>query len=381
MAEVAGTGDHLRTPLYDFHIENGARMVAFAGYEMPVQYPLGILKEHLHTRSSAGLFDISHMGQLSITAPGGDLDAAKRALETLIPVDILGLPAGRQRYGFFTNETGGILDDLMIANLGDRLVLVVNAARKLADESHLRQLLPSSVGVESIDRALIALQGPKAETALARLAPECVAMRFMDVKTLTILGEACLASRSGYTGEDGFEISVPSAAADKIARTLLAFDEVEAIGLGARDSLRLEAGLCLHGSDIDETTTPVEARLAWAIPKARREGGARCGGFPGDDTILQQIRSSVSRVRVGLRPQGRAPVRDGAELYASESGGEVIGQVTSGGFGPSVGGPVAMGYVETPHSEPGTRLFAEVRGRRLELDVSQLPFVALGFKR
>ncbi|KUO55482.1 MAG: glycine cleavage system protein T [Alphaproteobacteria bacterium BRH_c36] len=381
MADVAGTGDLLRTPLYDFHVANGARMVAFASYEMPVQYPLGILKEHLHTRSSAGLFDISHMGQLSITAPGGHLDEAKRALEAVIPIDILGLPEGRQRYGFFTNDTGGILDDLMIANLGDRLVLIVNAARKSADEAHLRQHLPGGIGIERIDSALIALQGPKAAGALARLAPECESMRFMDVKTLKILGHDCLASRSGYTGEDGFEISVPEEAAEAIARTLLGLAEVEAIGLGARDSLRLEAGLCLHGSDIDETTTPVEARLTWAIPKVRRAGGARAAGFPGADIIMRQLHEGVSRLRVGLRPEGRAPVRGGVQVYAREAGGEVIGHATSGGFGPSVGSPVAMGYVETSLSEPGTRLFAELRGKRLALDVAQLPFVPSGYKR
>ncbi len=381
MADAAENGDQQRTPLYDFHIENGARMVGFAGYEMPVQYPRGILKEHLQTRSMAGLFDISHMGQLSIVAQSGDLDEAKLALEALIPVDILGIQPGRQRYGFFTDENGGIRDDLMVANFGDRLVLIVNAANKAADEAHLKQHLPSGVVVEKVDRALIALQGPKAEAALARLDADCASMRFMDVKSLKLLGEDCPVSRSGYTGEDGYEISVPNEAAARIAHALLGMDEVEAIGLGARDSLRLEAGLCLHGSDIDKTTTPSEAQLNWAIQKVRRDAGARSGGFLGENVILQQVRDGVRRKRVGLRPEGRAPVRGGAQIYASEADGAAIGEVTSGGFGPSVGGPVAMGYVGTAYSEPGTRLFADVRGKRLPLDVSKLPFVALGFKR
>lgn len=381
MAENAGNGDLLRTPLHDFHVGNGARMVGFAGYEMPVQYPAGILKEHLQTRASAGLFDISHMGQLALTAASGNLDEAKLALERLIPVDILGLEPGRQRYGFFTSDRGGILDDLMIANFGGRIVLVVNASRKAADEAHLRQHLPSGINVEKIDRALIALQGPKAGEVLARLAPECATMRFMDVKSLEILGEPCLLTRSGYTGEDGFEISVPNAAVVTIAEALAQMNEVEPIGLGARDSLRLEAGLCLYGSDIDETTSPVEARLTWAIPKVRREGGARAGGFPGEATILKQLREGVSRVRVGLRPEGRAPVRAGAEVFAAETGGEAVGLITSGGFGPSVGAPVAMGYLTAQLSKPGSRAFAEVRGKRHALDISGLPFVPSGFKR
>lgn len=381
MPDAADKGEQLRTPLYDFHIENGAKMVGFAGYEMPVQYPLGILKEHLHTRASAGLFDISHMGQLSVVAESGNLDDAKRALEALIPVDVLGIEPGRQRYGFFTNDDGGILDDLMIANFSDRLVLVVNAANKVADAAHLKQRLPPGVVVKKVDRALIALQGPKAEAALARLDGACRSMRFMDVRMLNLLGNECPVSRSGYTGEDGYEISVPNEAADEIARALLETDEVEAIGLGARDSLRLEAGLCLHGSDIDATTTPSEAQLNWAIQKVRRTGGARSGGFPGSDVVLREIANGVARKRVGLKPQGRAPVRGGAKIFSSEADGEAVGEVTSGGFGPSVGGPVAMGYVATEHAEPGTQLFADVRGKRLALDVAQLPFVPLGFKR
>ncbi|MBU2581139.1 MAG: glycine cleavage system aminomethyltransferase GcvT [Alphaproteobacteria bacterium] len=381
MSDLSGGVELAKTPLHDFHVEHGARMVGFAGYQMPVQYSLGVLKEHLHTRNAAGLFDVSHMGQLAVTAASGDLDEAKLALERLIPVDILGLAPGRQRYGFFTNDVGGILDDLMIANLGDRLVLVVNAARKAADEAHLRKNLPPGITVEKIDRALIALQGPKAEAALARLAPDCAAMRFMDARSLAILGEPCRLTRSGYTGEDGFEISLPNEAAVAIADALVGMEEVEPIGLGARDSLRLEAGLCLYGSDIDETTSPVEARLTWAIPKVRRDGGARCGGFPGETAILGQLRAGVSRYRVGLRPEGRAPVRAGALLFAGQTGGEPVGEVTSGGFGPSVAQPVAMGYAAAGQSEPGTRLFAEVRGKRLGVDVAQLPFAPSRFKR
>ncbi len=370
-----------KTALYDLHVARGGRMVGFAGYEMPVQFPPGILKEHQQTREAAGLFDVSHMGQLAITANSGAIGDAALALETLVPADVKSLPTGRQRYAFFTNEEGGILDDLMIANLGDRLLLVVNAATKTADEALLRSNLPDTVRLERLDRALIALQGPKAVDALRKLAPEAGDMRFMDVRQLNVGGVPCTVSRSGYTGEDGFEISLPQDAAITIAEALLADDNVEPIGLGARDSLRLEAGLCLYGNDIDTGTTPVEAGLTWAIPRSRRAGGERAGGFPGDTVILQQLSEGSDRLRVGLLPEGRAPVRAGAQLFQEESGGVAVGTVTSGGFGPSLGRPVAMGYVPKALATAGTRFFADVRGKRLPVDVAELPFHKPDYKR
>lgn len=369
-----------RTPLYDLHVSLGARMVPFAGYEMPVQYPLGVLKEHQHTRARAGLFDVSHMGQVVLRAK--DPEAAKRALETLVPVDVLGLAEGRQRYAFFTNDRGGIEDDLMIANRGDHLFLVVNAACKQADIARLRAALEPEVTVKEITtRALLALQGPAAEAVLAEHHPGVTDMGFMDVETLPIAGAECWVSRSGYTGEDGFEISVPEAAAADLARALLAQGEVEPIGLGARDSLRLEAGLCLYGHDIDADTTPVSAGLTWAMQKVRRPGGARAGGFPGWEEIFGELAESCAQKRVGLRPEGRAPIREGVEIFANEEGGAPVGRVTSGGFGPTVGGPVAMGYVSTALSSEGTVLYGEVRGKRLPVRVAKLPFVPQGFKR
>ena len=370
-----------RTPLYELHLALAVRMVPFAGYEMPVQYAAGVLKEHLQVRASAGLFDVSHMGQLVVRAKSGVPADAARALERLVPVDILALAPGRQRYALFTNETGGLLDDLMVANRGDHLFLVVNGACKIADEGHLRAHLSDACQIERLDRALIALQGPKAETALAALAPECVAMRFMDVREISILGASCIVSRSGYTGEDGYEISTPADKACDIAQALLANPLVAPIGLGARDSLRLEAGLCLYGSDLDPATTPVEASLNWAIPAVRRTGGARAGGFPGADVILAQLENGPPRRRVGLRPDGRAPVRGGAPLFASAEGGAPVGNVTSGGFGPSVDAPVAMGMIETHLASIGAQLFAEVRGKRLAVSVAALPFITQNYKR
>ncbi|GJE44805.1 glycine cleavage system aminomethyltransferase GcvT [Methylobacterium soli] len=368
-----------RTPIHALHLLHGARMVPFAGYDMPLQYPAGLLKEHLHTRSAAGLFDVSHMGQIALRAE--DPAAVASALETLIPADILGLKPGRQRYGLLTDVDGGILDDLMIAHLGDRFVLVVNAARKAADAAHLRAHLPESIRIEMLPRALIALQGPKAEAVLAPLAPDLATMRFMDVREMAVGGVPALVTRSGYTGEDGFEISLPADSAAFVAETLLAHPEVMPVGLGARDSLRLEAGLCLHGSDIDPGTSPIEAGLTWAVSPARRQVGARAGGFPGAARILREIADGPARLRVGLRPEGRMPVRAGAPLFADLDEAEPIGAVTSGGFGPSVEAPVAMGYLPTALSEPGRQVFAEVRGRRLPLAVTRLPFVPAGFKR
>ena len=309
-----------RTPLYDLHRALGARMVGFAGYEMPVQYPMGVLKEHLHTRAAAGLFDVSHMGQIVLRAKRGDADEAARALERLVPMDVLGLAVGRQRYAFFTNEAGGILDDLMIARFPDSLLLICNAARKAADEAHLRDALSDCCEIEALDRALIALQGPGAESALAPLASSVSSMRFLDAREASIMGAKCIVTRSGYTGEDGFEISIPSSSAREIVETLLAQPNVAPIGLGARDSLRLEAGLCLYGADLDEATTPVEGGLSWAIQKVRWRGGSRAGGFPGADVILNQLDAGAARRRVGLRPEGRAPVRGGALLFAAADG-------------------------------------------------------------
>jgi aminomethyltransferase len=371
-----------RTPLYDMHVRLGARMVPFAGYDMPVQYPAGIIKEHLHTRAAAGLFDVSHMGQISVRPRSGRLADAARALETLVPADVLGLAAGRQRYALFTNPAGGVLDDLMVANLGDHLRLVVNAACKAADEAHLRARLAEECIIELLpDHALIALQGPSAETVLAAFAPEIRSMHFMDIRSLRLSGEACVVSRSGYTGEDGFEISIKADRAAAFCDALLREKAVMPAGLGARDSLRLEAGLCLYGSDLDPATTPVEAALEWSIARPRRSGGQRGGGFPGAEVILRQIDRGAPRRRVGLKPEGRAPVRSGAPLFGREDDAAPIGAVTSGGFGVSLGVPIAMGYVPVAHAAPGSRLFAELRGRRQAVQACQLPFVPLRYKR
>lgn len=371
-----------RTPLHGLHVSLGGKMVPFAGYDMPVQYPAGVLKEHLHTRSSAGLFDVSHMGQLALRPKSGKVEDAARALEQLVPQDIVAIAPGRQRYAQFTNPDGGILDDLMVANFGDHLFLVVNAACKEADEAHLRAHLSDDCTIDSLqDRALIALQGPKAEAALAKLCAEAPSMKFMDAGPHKVAGLDCFVSRSGYTGEDGFEISVPAADAERLAKTLLDNPDVMPIGLGARDSLRLEGGLCLYGHDIDTATTPVEAALEWSVQKTRRSGGVRAGGFPGTDAILAHFDHGASRRRVGLRTEGRAPVREGALLFADDAGGEPIGKVTSGGFGPSLNAPVAMGYVPTASSALDTKLFAEVRGQRLPLTVAAMPFVKNTYKR
>ncbi|MBB3192561.1 glycine cleavage system aminomethyltransferase GcvT [Halomonas cerina] len=362
------------TPLHALHVELGAKMVPFAGYDMPVQYPLGVKREHEHTRHACGLFDVSHMGQILIHG-----NASLEALETLVPADLVGLPEGRQRYGLFTSEEGGILDDLMIVNAGDHLYLVVNAACREQDIAHLRRGLLEHE-IEVLDRGLLALQGPRAATVMERLCPTACQLVFMQHGRFEIDGIPVWISRSGYTGEDGFEISVPADQTDALARRLLAEDEVEVIGLGARDSLRLEAGLCLYGHDIDITTTPVEAGLIWAIGKPRRRGGERAGGFPGADVVLHQIEMrDHRRKRVGLVGESRAPVREGAELVDDE--GKPVGVVTSGGFGPSVGQPVAMGYVAIEQAEVGTVVHAEVRGKRLPMTVTKLPFVTPSYRR
>jgi aminomethyltransferase len=371
-----------RTPLHALHLARGGKMVPFAGYDMPVQYAAGVLREHLHTRSSAALFDVSHMGQIALRPKSGKLEDAALALERLVPQDILGVAPGRQRYAQFTNGQGGILDDLMVANFGSHLFLVVNAASKVEDEAHLRASLSDTCVIEPLaDRALIALQGPKAESALAKLCPDAGAMRFMDAGPRRVDGIDCYVSRSGYTGEDGFEISVPAEQAEALASALLENSDVLPIGLGARDSLRLEAGLCLYGHDIDATTTPVEGALEWSIQKSRRHGGVRAGGFPGADRILSELANGATRRRVGLRPEGRAPVREGAPLFADAASSAQIGAVTSGGFGPSVNAPVAMGYLPSSHATPGGLVFAELRGQRLPLLIAPMPFVPNTYKR
>ncbi len=373
--------DLKRTGLYDLHLELGAKMVPFAGYEMPVQYPLGVMKEHIHTRENAGLFDVSHMGQVLVRPKSGDVADAALAFETLVPVSLLALKEGRQRYAMFTNDAGGIMDDLMVANRGDHLFVVVNAACKDADIAHMRANLSDSCEIEVIgDRSLLALQGPLAEAALNGIAP-VADMKFMDVAVVPSEFGDLWVSRSGYTGEDGFEVSVANDQAVAFARALLAAGGVQAIGLGARDSLRLEAGLCLYGNDIDETTSPVEAALEWAIQKVRRKGGDREGGFPGADRILNELENGTSRRRVGILPEGRAPMRAHTMLFASEDAAEPMGEVTSGAFGPTIGRPMSMGYVATEFAETGTRIFAEVRGKRLPATIADMPFRPSTYKR
>lgn len=359
------------TPLHDLHVRLGAKMVPFAGYDMPVQYPTGIMAEHLHTRAKAGLFDVSHMGQVRLD--GAD---AAPALETLVPGDIVGLAPGRMRYTLLTNEAGGILDDLMVTRAGDHLLVIVNASRKAADIAHLRRHLAGRAAVTPLDdRALLALQGPLAAAMLERFAPGIGKLAFLSGVAVDVAGHAAFVTRSGYTGEDGFEISVPAGAAEPLARRLLAEPEVRPIGLGARDSLRLEAGLCLYGHDIDETTTPVEADLVWAIQKRRRAEG----GFAGAATITRQIAAGASRKRVGIMPEGRAPAREGTEIV--DGAGAVIGRITSGGFGPSVDRPIAMGYVAAPQAMLGAALSLMVRGTPRPARIVPLPFVPHRYHR
>ena len=358
----------LHTPLHALHLELGAKMVPFAGYSMPVSYPQGILAEHRQCRESAVLFDVSHMGQLRLTG-----EDAAAALETLVPVDIIGLAPGKQRYALFTNDAGGILDDLMVTRREDHLFLVVNAACKEADTAHLRARLSTRCLIEPLpERGLLALQGPKAAAVMARLAPELARLTFMTGGAATIHGIACFATRSGYTGEDGFEISVAAAEAEDLARALLAEPEVRPAGLGSRDTLRLEAGLCLYGHDIDTTSTPVEAGLTWAIQKVRRPGGERAGGYPGAEAIAGQLADGAKVKRVGLVGLERVPVREGAHIV--DEAGSAIGRVTSGTVGPSVGQPIAMAYVPAALAVPGTVVHADVRGKRQPLRVSPMPF-------
>jgi aminomethyltransferase len=363
------------TPLNALHRELGAKMVPFAGYEMPVSFPAGILAEHRHCRASAALFDVSHMGQVRLVG-----DDAAAALESLVPVDVIGLAEHQQRYGFFTNSAGGILDDLMITRRPGDLLVVVNAACKDADLKHLVTHIGHRCTVLHLaDRALLALQGPKAVDALARLNPAVASLTFMRGMSAPLAGADCYLTRSGYTGEDGFEISVPAAEAEHLARTLLAQPEVKPAGLGARDTLRLEAGLCLYGHDIDEKTTPVEAGLTWAIQRVRRSGGARHGRYPGADTVDAQLATGASIKRVGLVGLERAPVREGAPLV--DAHGRRLGHVTSGTLAPSAGLAVAMAYLAANHAEPHHEVFAEVRGKRLPMRVTAMPFTPHRYKR
>ena len=368
---MSATAPLLTTPLNALHIELGARMVPFAGYSMPVQYPAGLMAEHQHTRSAAGLFDVSHMGQLYLVG-----DDAAAAFETLMPVDVIDLPVGKQRYGLLLNDEGGVIDDLMFFNKGQgKIFVIVNGACKVGDIAHIQKQIGHRCEVVPMpDHALLALQGPQAATALARLAPGVAQLVFMTGGDFVIAGCDCFVTRSGYTGEDGFEISVPAAQADTLARALLAQPEVKPIGLGARNSLRLEAGLCLYGNDIDTTTTPPEAALNWAIQKVRRTGGARAGGFPGADKVLAQLDNpaSLTRKRVGLMALERIPVREHTELQSAD--GQKIGEVTSGLLGPTVDKPVAMGYVPPAFTPFGTRVHAMVRGKAVPMEVVAMPF-------
>ena len=364
-----------RTPLHALHVEFGARMVPFAGYDMPVQYPAGILAEHNACRTAAALFDVSHMGQLRLEGEG-----AAAALETLVPMDIQGLGVGKQRYALFTNDEGGIQDDLMVTRRQSDLLLVVNAACKDADTAHLQRHIGSRCRVVPMsERALLALQGPQAVDSLARLAPGVRALTFMTGGAFTLEGADCYLTRSGYTGEDGFEISVPAEAAERLARALLAQPEVQPAGLGARDTLRLEAGLCLYGHDIDTSTTPVEAGLTWSIQKVRRAGGERAGGYPGAAVIDAQLASGPTRRRVGLRGLDRTPGREGAPLVAAD--GRSVGRVTSGTVGPTVKQPIAMGWLEAALAAAGTEVFAEVRGKRVPMRVAAMPFAPHRYHR
>ncbi len=357
----------LHTPLHALHLALGAKMVPFAGYEMPVSYPRGIVAEHRQCRASAVLFDVSHMGQLKLLGT----DAAA-AMESLVPMDVIDLPVGKQRYAFFTNDAGGIVDDLMIAKRAGDLFVVVNASCKAADIAHLRSRIGSRCTIEPMpDHALLALQGPKAVTALARHDAAVTQLAFMAGMHVTLAGVDCFVTRSGYTGEDGFEISVPGVDADRLARALLAEPEVEPAGLGARDTLRLEAGLCLYGHDIDTATTPIEAALTWALQKVRRSGGARAGGYPGASVIDAQLANGVSRKRIGLAGIERVPVREGATLV--DAAGASIGRVTSGTLAPTVDGVIAMAYVDTPAPADGV-VFADVRGKRVPMRLAPMPF-------
>ena len=359
-----------RTPLYDLHVELGGKMVDFAGWEMPVQYPMGIMGEHKQCREKAALFDVSHMGQVILR--GEDIGAK---LEKLCPQVFSTLPEGKARYGFFTNAQGGIMDDLIVSNAGEYFFVVVNAALRHQDIPHMAAHLDGVEVTEIFDRALVAVQGPSAEDVVGRLCPAARDLKFMETMLGQIDGVECRISRLGYTGEDGYEISIPEGEAIRISRLFLAHEDCEPAGLGARDSLRLEAGLCLYGNDIDNETSPIEASLLWAIQKRRRE----VGGFPGAERILKEIAEGAPRKLVGIKPEGRAPARQHVEIQSL--GGETIGEITSGGFGPTVGAPVAMGYVASAHAAPGDKVNLIIRGKAQPAEIVSLPFVAQNYKR
>ncbi len=374
--ESSGEQGLKKTPLFKLHQELGAKLVSFAGYAMPVQFPAGIMAEHRHTRADAGLFDVSHMGQIQVRG-----ESAAVALEKVLPIDCEALAMGQQQYTQLTNDDGGIRDDLIVTRLAqDEFFLVVNAACKVADFDYLSEQIGSHCELQKITgHALLALQGPKSAAVLEELAPEACELGFMQASRMAVSGVECLVSRSGYTGEDGFEIAIPNTCADAIARRLLSNQHCQPIGLGARDSLRLEAGLCLYGQDLNESTTPVEAGLSWSISKSRRSGGDKAGGFPGAQVILEQISHGAARKRVGLAISGRAPVREGAELF-DEHGNE-CGQVTSGGFGPSVNAPIAMAYVSANLAQAGTQLNASLRNRKVMVTVQKMPFITANYHR
>ena len=370
-----------RTPLYYLHKELKAKIIPFAGYEMPVNYPLGILQEHIHCRKAVGLFDVSHMGQILISSKSISMTSLALELEKLIPVDLVDLKQDRQRYGFLTNNSGGIIDDLMISNRGDHFFVVVNAARQDIDVQYLKKNLQSDINVfVEKGRSLIAVQGPYAEEALSSTISGIQQMKFLDVKNFLFKDIEVWISRSGYTGQDGFEVSIPNDIAEDFCRTLLEIEKVEAIGLGARDTLRLECGLCLYGQDLDEGISPIEAGLTWAIQKVRRNQGIRAGGFPGASKILTQIDESPERRRVALLPVGRAPIRFGTKLFSDKNGTAEIGLVTSGGYSPTIEKPISMGYVNQSDPLKGQLVYGEVRNKLLPLEITNLPFVKTSFK-
>ena len=362
--------DIRRTPLHGLHVELGGKLVDFAGWEMPVQYPLGIMGEHAQCREKAAVFDVSHMGQVILR--GEDVGAK---LEALCPQAYATLKPGKARYGFFTNSDGGIMDDLIVSNAGDHYFVVVNAALRHQDIPHMRDNLDGVEVTEIFDRALVAVQGPAAENVVGDLCPAARDLKFMETTEAPILGAECRISRLGYTGEDGYEISIPEDRAIEITKAFLAHEDCEAAGLGARDSLRLEAGLCLYGNDIDQGTSPIEASLGWAIQKRRKEEG----GFPGADRIQKELAEGPARKLVGIKPEGRAPARQGVDIQCAQ--GNTIGQITSGGFGPTVGGPVAMGYVAADHAEPGTAVNLIIRGKPQPAQIVATPFVTQNYKR
>jgi aminomethyltransferase len=371
-----------RTSLYSLHRELNAKTIPFAGYEMPVNYPLGILNEHVHCRKSAGLFDVSHMGQIKISSKSISMHELAGELEKLIPIDLISLSKDRQRYGFLTNDQGGVIDDLMISNREDHFFVVVNASRKEVDTDYFKEKLVSEIDIlVETQRSLIALQGPLAEQALSSIIQGIERMDFMDVKNFLFDNEEICISRSGYTGQDGFEISLPNNVSENFFRSLLNIEEVEAIGLGARDTLRLECGLCLYGQDLDEEITPIEAGLSWAIQKVRRNKGERAGGFPGAQKILDQIDKYPHKKRVGLLPIGKAPIRHGTKLFKDEVGSQEIGIVTSGGYSPTIEKPISMGYLEGSSIEEDKLVYGEVRNKLLPLKIMKLPFVKTSFKK